>query len=198
MKIFVDIDQTISTGRVSDTLQESMLYYRDQGIAVPDTVTCYPDLFQLPDIVSLHDVLPSACSGVYQLAQYGDIAYATVRAPDIEDITKKWLGEHDFPSPDSVILVQSVAHKLLAISAFSGPLVLIDDRWRKALGVWPRLMDHSPEIAQNLATRLTLVAFGANTSDLPGSSAVPVLALPDWSRVDTLIKHFTIEGDVVH
>lgn len=198
MKVFVDIDQTISTGRACGNLQESVLYYRDRGIAVPDTITCYPDLFQLPDVVRLHEVLPGARSGVYQLSLSGDISYATVRLPDVEEVTRAWLWEHDFPSPDTVIFSQSMAHKLLAISAFSGPLVLVDDRWRKALEVWPRLVDHNQEMAQDFATRLTLVAFGASSSDLPASSVVPIVALPDWSRVDALIQHFTIKGDVVH
>ncbi len=54
-------------------------------------------------------------------------------------------------------------------------------------------MDYSPETAQDLATRLTLVTFGAHASDLPATSVVPVLALPDWSRVDALIEHITNE-----
>lgn len=196
-KVFIDIDQTLSSGRVFDHLQESVLYYRGLGIAVPETVTCYPDLFQLPDVLCLHDMLPGAKAGVEQLAQLGELAYATVRAPDVEAITKAWLASQGFPSPDQVLMCQSMAHKLLALSAFSGPLILVDDRWRKALEVWPRLVDHDSEMAQDLAARLTLVAFGANESELPSSPVVPLLALPNWSRVDAVIQHFTIENDVV-
>ena len=198
MKIFVDIDQTISRGHVADSLHESVLYYRDRGVAVPETVACYPDLFQLPDIVRLHETLPGARAGVAQLAQHGAISYATVRNADVEEMTLLWLREHDFPSAENVMFSQSMAHKLLAISHYSGQLVLVDDRWRKALEILPRIVEYSPETAQNIGARLTLVAFGASTSDLPASSIVPLLALPNWSRVDALIQHFTIQGDVVH
>ncbi len=198
MKIFVDIDQTISRGHVADSLHESMEYYRSRGIAVPDDVACYPDLFQLPDVVRLHETLPGACSGVTRLTTFGDISYATVRNSDVEEITRLWLYEHDFPSAENVIFSQSMAHKLLAISRSAGQLALVDDRWRKALEVLPRVMEYSPETARNLGTRLTLVAFGASANDLPGSPVVPLVALPDWSRVDALIQHFTIKSDVAH
>lgn len=198
MRIFVDIDQTISSGRVSSSLQESVRYYQNQGIVVPETVTCYPDLFQLPEVVCLHETLPGARSGVSQLLLLGELMYATVRKPDVEAMTRLWLQKQDFPSSEKVIFSQSMAHKLLALSAFSGPLILVDDRWRKALEVWPRLVDHNQEMARDLAARLTLVAFGASNSDLPGFSLLPIVALPDWSRVDALIQHFTIKGDVVH
>lgn len=198
MRIFIDIDQTISSGRVADSLQESVRYYRDRGISVPETITCYPDLFQLPDIVRLHETLPGARDGVHQLAQHGDISYATVRNTDVEEITRLWLQEHDFPSTQDVIFSQSMAHKLLAISHYPGQLVLIDDRWQKALEVLPRVIEHSPETAQHIETRLTLVAFGASVSDLPGSPLIPMLALPDWSRVPDVIHQFTITSGGVH
>ena len=198
MRFFVDIDQTISSGRVLGSLQESVLYYQKQGVTVPEMVMCYPDLFQLPEVVRRHEMLPGARSGVSQLSLVGELLYATVRKPDVEETTRLWLQEHDFPSSEKVIFSQSMAHKLLALAAFSGSLILIDDRWRKALEVWPRLVEYNPEMAQDLAARLTLVAFGARNSDLPGESLLPLVALPDWSRVDALIQHFTIEGDVVH
>ncbi len=198
MKIFVDIDQTISRGRVADSLHESVRYYREQGITVPDNVACYPDLFQLPDVVRLHETLPGAREGVSQLARLGALSYATVRNADVEEITRLWLQEHDFPSAENVIFSQSLAHKLLAISHYPGQLILVDDRWRKALEVLPRVMEYSPETAQNIGARLTLVAFGAGPGDLPGSPIVPLVALSNWSRVDALIQHFTIKSDVVH
>jgi hypothetical protein len=145
----------------------------------------------------MHETIPGARSGVSRLALVGELMYATVRKPDVEEMTRLWLQEQDFPSSEKVIFSQSMAHKLLALSAFSGPLILIDDRWRKALEVWPRLVDYHQEMAQDLATRLTLVAFGASTSDLPSEALLPIVAFPDWSRVDALIQHFTIEGDTV-
>ena len=44
---FLDIDQTISTGHVCPTLAESMQYYRDRGVIVPEDIQHWPVLFQL-------------------------------------------------------------------------------------------------------------------------------------------------------
>jgi uncharacterized HAD superfamily protein len=197
MRFFVDIDQTISSGQVLRSLQESVQYYQNQGVNVPETVTCYPDLFQLPEVVRMHEMLPGAQSGVSQLAQVGELMYATVRKPEVEEMTRIWLQAQGFPSPEKVIFTQSMAHKVLALSAFSGPLILIDDRWQKALEVWPRLVDSQPEMAHALATRLTLVAFGASADDLPADSPLSIVAFPDWSWVEALIQHFTVKNDVV-
>jgi len=58
MRFVVDIDQTSRSGHVFSSVQESVGCYLDQGIVVPDTVTCYPDVFQLSDVVRLYEVLP--------------------------------------------------------------------------------------------------------------------------------------------
>lgn len=183
MKLFVDIDQTISTGRVLASLAESVKYYRERGVAVPDGVESWPDLFQLPAVLRQHEMLPSALDGVRLLAEQGEIAYLTVRKPDVKAITQDWLRLEDFPAPDRVVICQSSAHKLLAIAEHPGQAVLIDDRWRKLLEVWPRLVEYAPDVAADLCERLTLVAFGAPASDLPESPIIPVVALPDWSKV---------------
>lgn len=178
---FIDIDQTISTGHVCRDLAESVQYYRDLGLEIPDGLQIWPDLFQLPAVLALHETLPGARAGVLHLSSAGDVAYATVRKPDVEQITREWLANNGFPSPERVIMCQSVAHKLLALAPYPGGLVLIDDRWRKALEVWPRLEEHAPDVAADLRQRLTLVAFGATQADLPETSVVHVVPLSDWS-----------------
>lgn len=184
---FVDIDQTISTGHVGRDLATSVAYYRDLGVVVPDGVNCWPDLFQLPAVLARHETLPGALAGVQQLAACGDVSYATVRAPDVAQITHEWLAEHGFPSPERVVMCQSVGQKLLALARYPGRVVLVDDRWRKVLEVWPRLVEHDPALAADLRERFTLVAFGANAADLPESSVVPVVPLAYWSLVANVL-----------
>ncbi|HEU5382532.1 MAG TPA: hypothetical protein VFV38_44560, partial [Ktedonobacteraceae bacterium] len=74
---FVDIDQTISTGYIGASLAESIVYYRDRGVAVPDGMESWPDLFQLPDVARQHEVLPGALIGAWRLAEHGELFYAT-------------------------------------------------------------------------------------------------------------------------
>lgn len=182
-RIYVDVDQTASTGHVCATLAESVQYYRQLGVVVPDDVASWPELFQLPEILIQHEVIPGALAGVRLLAEHGEIAYLTVRKPDVRAITQDWLSLEDFPSPDNVMICQSSAHKLLAIAEHPGQAVLIDDRWRKLLDCWPRLVEYAPDLATDLQQRLTLVAFGASAADLPSSPVVPVVPLPDWRSV---------------
>lgn len=185
MKItfFVDIDQTISTGYVGQSLAESIAYYRERGVVVPDHIASWPELFQLPAVLVQHEKLPDALAGMNLLARYGDVAYATVRKSDVAGITCGWLWEHGFPSPDQVIICRSIVHKLRELAQRPGGLVLIDDRWRKALDQWPRLVEIDPAAAEILLDRLTLVAFGSNAADLPESPVVSVVPLPDWRSV---------------
>ena len=125
---FVDIDQTISTGHVGRNLAGSVQYYRERGVVVPCSVTSWPELFQLPDVMRQHEVLPGARAGVRRLAAYSDVIYVTIRAPDAEQITRDWLAREDFPSSERLVICQSIAHKLLALAEYTGPLILVDDR----------------------------------------------------------------------
>jgi hypothetical protein len=184
---FLDIDQTISTGYVGRDLAESVQYYRDLGLELPETIASWPDLFQLPAILARHEALPGALVGAWRLDGVGDVGYATVRAPDVEQITRDWLYREGFPKPERLVMCQSVAHKLQALSQYGGRMVLIDDRWHKALEVWPRLEEHAPDVAADLRQRLTLVAFGATQADLPESSVVPVVPLPTWASSDAVL-----------
>lgn len=183
----LDIDQTISSGHVGRNLAASVAYYRDLGFELPETIASWPDLFQLPAVLARHEVLPGALAGAQQLAACGNVMYATVRASDVEQITREWLCQQGFPSPERVVMCQNVGQKLLALAQYPGRVVLIDDRWRKLLEVWPRLVEYAPDVAADLLDRLTLVAFGAGPGDLPESSVVPVVPLPDWHSVESVL-----------
>jgi hypothetical protein len=184
---FLDIDQTISTGYVGRDLAASVQYYQDLGLELPETIQTWPDLFQLPAVLARHETLPGALVGAWRLDGAGDVVYATVRAPDVEQITRDWLYTQGFPLPERLVMCQSVAHKLQALAQYDGSVVLVDDRWRKALEVWPRLEEHAPALAADLRQRLKLVAFGATQADLPESSVVPVVPLPTWTSIDTVL-----------
>jgi hypothetical protein len=176
---FIDIDQTISTGHVSRDLQESVQYYRDLGLVVPDGLQSWPVLFQLPEVVRLHEVLPGAREGVRQLAQLGEVWYATARKPEVEQITREWLATRAFPNPERVIIVEGIAEKLLALAAYPGPLVLVDDRWQQLHEI---LVQHGERhrVLAGVRERLTLVAFGARQEHVPETTVVPVVPLCGW------------------
>lgn len=184
---FVDIDQTISTGYIGASLAESIAYYRDRGVVVPDGIGSWPDLFQLPDVARQHEVLPGALIGAWRLAEHGELFYATARKSDVHQITHDWLFANGFPKPESVIFVEGVGEKLVALATHAGPLVLVDDRWRQLLNILGKY-GHLRSLS-GLSDRLTLVAFGAQASALPASPVVPVVALPKWSQIaDVLMK----------
>lgn len=183
---FVDIDQTISTGYVGRDLPTSVQYYRDLGVVVPDGITSWPALFQLPDVARQHEVLPGAQDGVCQLAQRGALFYATARKSDVHQITLDWLRREGFPLPDQVIFCEGVSEKLVSIASHAGPLVLVDDRWYQLLGILESHGNHRS--LRGLCQRFTLVAFGACRTDVPISSVIPVVPLPDWSGLTELLK----------
>lgn len=179
---FVDIDQTISTGHVGRDLADSITYYQERGVVVPDTVASWPELFQLPDVARQHEVLPGAAAGVRKMTEGCQLYYATARKSDVHQITRDWLSEHGFPSPDQVIFVEGVSEKLVAIAEHPGPLFLVDDRWRQILMILEKYGKRRS--LAGLLDRLTLVAFGARSSDLPLSPVVSVVPLFDWSCLD--------------
>jgi len=133
----------------------------------------------LPEVAGIHEALPGAQEGVHQLTRLGRVTYATARKPEVEEITRAWLASQGFPSSKQVIFCQGVAEKLLAIAAYPGPLVLIDDRWSQLLDLIEQYRERH-KFLRGLAGRLTLVAFGGDASALPGVVGVPVFPLPDW------------------
>jgi hypothetical protein len=199
MKIGVDVDQTISTGYVGNSFQESLAYYQAKAIAVPEHIEGYPQLFQLPDVLRVHEVLPGALAGVTTLARYGSISYFTVRKHqdaqverEIQAITQNWLREHHFPCPDEVVFCRSIMQKLIRLyereKESTDSLLLIDDRWSVALQALEQITQNADyrHIATMLCKRLTLVAFGA--SSLPENpTRLRVIALPDWSCLVDLL-----------
>lgn len=189
MTFFIDIDQTISTGFVGTSVQESLAYYQAQGIAIPPEASRYIDIFQVPEVVRIHEVFPGAQEGIRQLLPLGQVKYATARQVRVEQITREWLREHDFPSPGQVLFCQGIAEKLLALAEHPGSLVLVDDRWRQLLGI---LETYGKRRAlRDLVDRLILVAFGADQTVLPGSAVVPVVPLPDWLKIADAIHQLT-------
>jgi hypothetical protein len=208
----VDIDQTISTGYRGANVAESIAYYRNRGILVPETLTRYLDFFQLPEVLRIHEEIPGAQAGVQTLAGSArEGGYFTVRKSDdpqeracIEQATHEWLREHHFPSAERVTFCQSMAQKLLAIAELlpqtGERVLLIDDSWHKVLHALSLLEHYDAETAQasrRLSEQLILIAFGTPQEHLPSPAAIRMLAMPDWSGIETLLTVLTKE-DTFH
>jgi hypothetical protein len=86
-----------------------------------------------------------------------------------------------------------MAQKLLTLAAMldaTKRLIFVDASWTKALQALHDLADYSPEPArstQQVRERLLLVAFGAQSSEVPQDAAVPLVALPQWSERERLL-----------
>lgn len=202
----IDLDQTACTGYVGIGVPESIAYYRQRGITIPESATRYIDFFGLPDVMRVHEQIPGALAGVQKLAQLGNLSYFTVRKatdPDaqrsVQTATREWLVEHQFPLAAHVIFCRSMVHKLLAIAECqkeqNGPILLIDDSWRKALDALQFIEDQDKSIAQLLREQLTIAAFGVQPGDLP-DAPVGLIALPDWSQIDRVISSFTPQKEI--
>jgi hypothetical protein len=206
----IDLDQTTCTGYVGSGVQDSIAHYRDKGIIIPESAARYIDFFGLPDVLRIHEEIPGALAGVRKLAQMGGLGYFTVRKGSdmiaqqkVETATREWLIEKLFPMTSHVTFCKSMAEKLLKLSQQplepQEPLILIDDSWKKALGVLPLLAEHTHETAQAyrvLCERLTIVAFGAEPGDLPPDAPIHLVALPDWSGIDSVIRVFTQKEEI--
>lgn len=179
MQIFVDIDQTISTGHIGSCLEESIAHYQRLGIALPN-VSSYLELFQCPEVMRIHDVIPGAVPGLEQLAQIGTITYVTVR--DEQEITKEWLAKHHFPFAENVCFCRSILHKVVILHRSPGNVVLIDDRYKQIADV---LME-GQERFQILSSRMLLVGFG--TAEIACSCPAPSFALRNWDCVLSLVE----------
>ena len=75
------------------------------------------------------------------------------------------------------------AHRALAVTlgAVGAVDLLAQDRATAQAG------EHAPSLAVDLRQRLTLVAFGASADALPETSVVPVVPLPTWASIDTVL-----------
>ena len=199
----IDIDQTISSGYFGTCFQASVDYYRTLGVQIPATITNYHDLFQLPEVIPLHDEISGAREGVKQLSERGDIWYYTVRKHDnkeqeqrIHMATIAWLEQKQFPNACQVLFCCSVLNKLIIMhertQARNEEMILVDDRWKKAIEAFSILDNHSEKaahIAKGLRQRLTLVAYGAETVSHTVED-IRVVAFPSWSQVGRLVALF--------
>jgi hypothetical protein len=206
MLFAVDIDGTIATGWNAPSLQACIDYYRALGIHLPSTISDYTDLLQIPAVMRIHEVLPSAVEGVRQLARLGNVAYYTVRkSPDalihaqIQEATRFWLATHQFPHPEQVVFCLSSMNKLIRIYHHDSlaALVLIDDRPGQVLAAFDLLVagghpkfdiEEQKKMVQVLRQRLVVVAFGVEKQPFPNRDrGLQVLTLPSWEQVSELV-----------
>jgi hypothetical protein len=204
MRFIIDIDQTLSTGFIGTSFEESIEYYQAQGLVIPATVATYLALFQLPEVMQIHEVLPGATEGATLLAEQGEIQYFTVRkggdnatSERIQAVTRQWLRSHSFPSPENVVFCRSTMHKLVLMHNLGGeePLVFIDDRWRKAIEALDDLEardEESQNVAAFIRKHVTLVAFGAES--VPARDDLHLMALSAWERIGDVMAVLTQVG----
>jgi hypothetical protein len=194
----VDIDQTISTGYAGNSLRESIEYYKQRGIVIPPDTTTYMQLFQLPEIMLIHEEIAGAREGVHYLLQSGEVKYFTVRKHQdqqtekyIHNITKIWLLSKNFPNAENITFCRSTMHKLIQMHALGTQeeIIFIDDRWEKALEALNELDTRDEEarkIADFIRKQVTIVAFGAE--QVPQREDIKLIALPSWLFVREAIK----------
>ncbi len=195
VKICVDVDQTIASGFLGESVEESLAYYRARQVAVPADARRYKDFFGLPEVIRIHEEIPNALNALQHLASAGyDMGYFTVRHSDnssqeeqIRVNTRLWLVEHQFPHAENVFFFTGMPTKLYEIgkqmSNDNSTIVMIDDSWEKVLDAYERIQNVDPLVAQNLVKRLTLLAFGATQSTLPTRTPIKLMALPDWKTI---------------
>lgn len=193
MKMCVDIDQTISSGFLGTSVEESLAYYRSRQVEVPLDAQYYRDFFGLPEVLRIHEEIPGALLVLQHLARCGhEISYFTVRHSDdhaqqelIEVNTRLWLAEHQFPNAEQVFFFAGMPAKLYGIGkrmSEEHPIILIDDSWEKVLDAYERIHQVDRYVAQHLRKHLTLLAFGATQSTWPMSTPLRLRALPHWTE----------------
>src|SRR5258708_923560 len=123
VKICVDVDQTIASGFLGESVEESLAYYRARQVAVPADARRYKDFFGLPEVIRIHEEIPNALNALQHLASAGyDMGYFTVRHSDnssqeeqIRVNTRLWLVEHQFPHAENVFFFTGMPTKLYEI-----------------------------------------------------------------------------------
>ena len=150
-----------------------------------------------PEIVSQFAIIPGAVEALRQLAARDAICYYTVRKPEVEETTRQWLEQHEFPHPHQVVLCRSVLGKLRQLyereQSSSERFILIDDRVAQmideynklASGDYQQMLPQWREIAAFLQTRVTLVAFGVPSISIHPSLQLATLA--SWDHIDHIV-----------
>jgi hypothetical protein len=199
----IDIDGTVATAGVSGDLATNVSHFRAQGICLPQDIPDFFDLVHHPDVIPLHHPLDGAIEGTKHLARLMPLGYYTVRKhadavrqQAIEERTRQWLDQQGFPNPHAVVFCKSVLDKLVQLVEREGTreeaFLLIDDRWQKAIEAFTLLDAHSEygrSIAALLRSRLTIVAFGAQT--IIPTQGLSVVALPSWEHLPQLLVRFS-------
>jgi hypothetical protein len=214
MLFAIDSDQTIATGFVGATLQESINHYQELGVTLPDPISDYQHLFQLPEVIKLHQEVPGSVVGVSILATHGTVSYyqvgrstQTVEEQHCHAAMIRWLRARHFPCPSNLVACASVADQLIRLYYYrtQDMIVLIDNNVSLTLATFAQFVagkhtamerDIQQEIADDLRQRLVVVAFGIEADALPKDAhGVRLLALPGWNMGTALLTALGVSQD---
>lgn len=149
-------------------------------------------------LIAMHSY-PDAVAGITTLATHGEIAYATARHGNTDEIhqgivrtTTRWLEMKSFPSGRETLFCTGIADKLSRIAEcvheVCSPAVLIDDQYAK---LQASFADLDPEKQRILQDRVILVAFGCEILPHYDEPALPMVGMASWSQahVSDMLNH---------
>lgn len=141
--------------------------------------------------------IPGSQEGVEMIREvYGDVRYYSVRPKEVENPTRWWLTEHNFPNPGNLVICTSPQDKMFKIlrdhvlkrgdSGVNVPenttAVLWDDSYKELIAAAGRLAEQYSVIRRALGG-LVVVGFGADVNTQHGEPKVRVINQPRWGSL---------------
>lgn len=190
----IDIDNTITVPQYFDTdFHVTVEHYIQAGMITRRDVQAlkyHPQLYVLPQVAVSHGPMEGAVETLQDIvAQGSSLQYFTARnhlnreiCAQIHTNTHIWLETHRFPNSTEVKFFWNVSEKLLqALETSEDQSILIDDRSEGLLKAYCTIKANSPEKAQQIRDRVTLIAFGCATMEhLSLPTGLRVIPLKSW------------------
>src|SRR5579859_2724290 len=137
--------------------------------------------------------IPGSVEGVQALTHYGRMSYATCRKSRTKDTTVDWLVRYGYPHSEAVYCCDNFLYEKYLVgyeqAGKDEQIVYIDDLAQPLMAGLRPLVARHRSVAQSLIGRIALLAYGVEeppTWPTP-RDPYPVLALPDWSHLSTLL-----------
>jgi len=154
-----------------------------------------------PEYLASLDAIPGAVQALRGLAKQDRINYYTARDASVEQATRTWLAQKQFPHMP-VVYCCSARNKLVKLyereQGSSELIMLIDDHWLQLLeayhgltqGRYKQVIGEWREVAQFVKERVMIVGFGATAAEVNFTPTLPVKALAGWEHMNDFMALF--------
>lgn len=152
-----------------------------------------------PDCQQAAIPIAGAVEGTQRLAEYGRVIYVTYRKPDTEQITRRWLANNGFPSPEGAYCSEYSYDKIKYAQQEAEEeeqVIMVDNDIKGVMIGFRAFCTNYREQGKTLLNRIGFILYGDQVLDpVQYPKIAPVMRLPLKRLVDWQDTPSFLQGD---